>query len=459
MLKKSKKIASMILTATVLSSIFVGCGASKESTEGTKTVDGKKEITWMCYGQPQETKVYEQVIKKFEEKYPNVKVKLVSTTQDQYGQKIQAAMASNTMADVVYMGPGDVKAWVNAGKILNMTEYLDKATQDGILNLDDIWEKGLKKYKYDGNVIGQGDIYGLPKDIGPFGFGYNKTLFEKKGIPLPDKEKPYTWDEFIDVCKKLTNDTGGDDSSWGTGLNINWSLAPFVFSNGADWLNADATKVTVTDPKFVEALQFFVDQTLVDKITPSAEQGQTLDTYQRWIKGQLGFFAVAPWDIAAFEELKFEYDLCPWPAGSTGETSSWLGSVGFAVSANSKNPQEATNLAIFLSTDKDANKMVSDLQIQVPNIKSMATTDYLQSEKKPANKQVFLDLIEKYGKPLPGERTYNGEWYNKFFEGIQDVVDGKITPKDYCEKVQPQMQDLLDKAIAKEATEKAKAKK
>ncbi|MDV4150876.1 sugar ABC transporter substrate-binding protein [Clostridium sp. AL.422] len=451
MLKRSKRFFAMMATALIL----VGCGNSSKG-EGAKTTDGKKEITWMGFGQPQETEVYEQVIKKFEEKYPDVKVKLVSTTQDQYGQKIQAAMASNTMADVVYMGPGDVKAWVNSGKMLNLDEYIEKAQADGIINLDDIWELALKKYKYDGELIGEGSLYALPKDVGPFGFGYNKTLFEKLGIPLPDKEKPYTWEEFMEVSKKLTNDTGGEDSSWGTGLNVNWSLQPFVYSNGADWLNEDATKVTVTDPKFVEALQFFADQTLKYKITPSAEQAQTLDTYQRWIKGQLAFFAVAPWDIAAFEELPFEYDLIPWPAGSTGETSSWLGSVGFAVSANTKYPQEAVNLAIFLSTDVDANKMVADKQIQVPNIKSLAKDYYLNTDNNPQNKQVFIDLIEKYGKPLPGERTYNAEWYNKFFEGIQDVLDGKISAKDYCEKVEPEMQALLDKAIEKEAKEKAK---
>lgn len=451
MLKRSKRFFAMIATAFML----VGCSNSSNG-EGAKTTDGKKEITWMCFGQPQETEVYEQVIKKFEEKYPDVKVKLVSTTQDQYGQKIQAAMASNTMADVVYMGPGDVKAWVNSGKMLNLDEYIKKAEDEGIINLDDVWDLALKKYKYDGELIGEGSLYALPKDVGPFGFGYNKTLFEKLGIPLPDKEKPYTWEEFMEVSKKLTNDTGGEDSSWGTGLNVNWSLQPFVYSNGADWLNEDATKVTVTDPKFVEALQYFADQTLKYKITPSAEQAQTLDTYQRWIKGQLGFFAVAPWDIAAFEDLPFEYDIIPWPAGSTGQTSSWLGSVGFAVSAKSKYPQEAVNLAIFLSTDIDANKMVADKQIQVPNLKSLAKDYYLNTDNNPHNKQVFIDLIEKYGKPLPGERTYNAEWYNKFFEGIQDVLDGKISAKDYCEKVEPEMQALLDKAIEREAKEKAK---
>lgn len=451
MLKKSKRLLAMIATAVML----VSCG-SGTGGKGATTADGKKEITWMCYGQPQETEVYEQVIKKFEEKYPDVKVKLITTTQDQYGQKIQAAIASNTMADVVYMGPGDVKAWVNSGKMLNLDEYIKEAETNGILNLDDVWDLALNKYRYNGDVIGEGSLYALPKDVGPFGFGYNKTLFEKLKIELPDQEVPYTWEEFIEVSQKLTNDTGGEDASWGTGLNINWSLQPFVFSNGADWINKDATKVTVTDPKFVEAVQYFADQSLVYNITPSTEQAQTLDTYQRWIQGQLGFFAVAPWDIAAFENLSFEYDIIPWPAGSTGETSSWLGSVGFGVSANTKYPQEAVNLAIFLSTDEDANKMVSDMQIQVPNLKSLAKDYYLNTDSNPENKQAFINLIEKYGKSLPADRTYNGEWYNKFFEGIQDVLDGKISAEDYCKKVEPEMQALLDKAIEREAKEKAK---
>lgn len=100
--------------------------------------------------------------------------------------------------------------------------------------------------------------------------------------------------------------------------------------------------------------------------------------------------------------------------------------------------------------------MVADQQIQVPNIKSMAKDYYLNTDNNPHNKQAFIDLIETYGKPLPGERTYNGEWYDKFYEGIQDVLDGKISAKDYCAKIQPEMQKLLDKAIEKEQKEKAK---
>lgn len=453
MLKRTKKIATLVLLGTLLTTTaLVGCGKKEEVKK-----DGPVELTWMAFGQPQEKEVYDKVIKNFEAKYPNVKVKLISTAQDQYGAKIKAAMASNTLADVIYTNPADVRPWVNADKLLNMTPYIEKQTD---VKLDSIWKKAVDKYRYDGKMSGQGNIYAMPKDVGPFAFAYNKTMFEKAGIALPDKDKPYTWQEWIDVCKKLTKDTNGDgkNDQFGTGLNVNWTLQSFAWSNGGDWLDSTKTKVTITDPKFVEALQFFADQTLKEKITPNAAQAQTLDTYQRWLKGELAFFPCGPWDVAAFKDLKFEYDLLPWPAGSTGKSATWLGSVGFGVAKSSKHPQEAVNFAMYLSADKEANQFLSDKQIQVPNIMEMAKGNFVKNEGKPANKQEFIDIIEdeSYGRTFPAEFTYNAEWYNKFFEGIDVVLQGKKTAEAYCAEKQPVMQQLLDKAIEKEKKETQK---
>lgn len=452
MLKRTKKFAALVLTGALFTTVLVGCGSKTESKSNEKI-----ELTWMGFGQPQEKEVYDKVIKNFEAKYPNVKVKFVATTQDQYGTKIQAAMASNTLPDVFYASATDIRPWVNSDKLLNMTPYIEKQSD---IKVESVWKKGLDKYRYDGKTSGAGDIYAMPKDVGPFGFAYNKTMFEKAGIPLPDKDKPYTWQEWVDICKKLTKDTNGDgkNDQFGTGLNINWTLQSFVWSNGGDWLDSSKTKITITDPKFVEALQFFADQTLKEKITPDAAQAQTLDTYQRWLKGELAFFPCAPWDVAAFKDLKFEYDLLPWPVGSTGKPATWMGSVGFAVSKTSKHPQEAVNFAMYLSADKDANQYVSDHQIQVPNIVDMAKNNYVKTEGKPANKEEFLQIIEDtdYGRALPAEYTYNAEWYNKFFEGIDSVLQGKKTAQQYCEEKQPVMQQLLDKAIEKEKKETKK---
>jgi multiple sugar transport system substrate-binding protein len=445
--KASKKLGTMILLAImVISSILAGC--SNQSSTGKS--GGKAELTFMFRGQPKELDAYKATVKKFEQSHKDVKVNVVSVAPDQYDTKLKAAIAGHKIPDVFFYNPAQVKAYVNSGILQDITKYVEGSKD---VNVEDIWEKGINKYRFDGTTNGQGAIYGLPKDLSGFALGYNKDMFEKAGIPLPDKDKPYTWDEFINVSKKLTQDTNGDGKTdqYATGFNVQWSLAPFVWSNGADWIDASKTKVTIDDPKFIEALQWFADQQNVYKITPSISEAQTLDTYQRWMKGELAFFPVGPWDMATYaEQLKFDYDLIPWPAGSTGKTSGWIGSLGIGVGATTKHPKEAAELAMYLSADQEGQQALVDAQVQLPNSVKVAEEWAKDSSIKPENKQEFLQIINEYGRDWPAESTYTGEWYDEFYKKIQPVLDGKQTAAEFAKKEQPKMQKLLDASIQQE---------
>ncbi|MBO1512540.1 ABC transporter substrate-binding protein [Metabacillus bambusae] len=435
----------MAMLVVVITSALSAC--SSGSSGGSE--DGKVNLTFMFSGQPQEQTAYKNVVKKFEEAHPDVKVKTVVTAGDQYDTKLQAAIAGKSVPDVFFYNPGNLKAYVNSGVLKDITDLVENAEGADITK---IWESGVNKYRYDGEVAGQGAIYGLPKDLGPFAFGYNKTMFEEAGIPLPDPDKPYTLEEFLEVNKQLTKDKDGDGKldQWGTGLNVNWSLQPFVWSNGADWLDETHTKVTIDDPKFIEALQYFADLQNVHKVTPSIAEGQTLDTYQRWMQGQIGFFPVGPWDMGAYKDLKFEYDLLPWPVGSTGETQAWIGSLGIGVSSKTKHAELAAELALYLSADEEGQQALVDQQVQLPNNTDVAEKWAADTSIKPANKQEFLDIIGEHGRDLPTNFTYTGEWYDEFFKNIQPVIDGKKTAEEYVKEAQPKMQELLDKAIKQE---------
>jgi len=406
------------------------------------------EITWMNYGQPQDKAVFEKLVTKFEASHPGVKIKMITTTGDQFGAKIQAAMASNTLPDIFYVGPADVRTYVDNKKLLDLTPFL---TASKNIDTKQVWENAMKKYRYDGKVIGQGAQWALPKDLGPFAFGYNKTMFKKAGIPLPSKDKPYTFQEFIDVSKKLTKDVNGDGKldQWGTGLNVRWSFIQFAWGNGADFLDASQTKVTITDPKFTEALQFFADMTLKHGITPSMGEAQSLDTYQRWLKGQIAFFPIAPWDLGAFKDLSFDYDLIPWPVGKEGmKSATWVGSLGYGVAATSKNPAVAAEFAMYLTADPEANKTMVDLDLQVPNIASLRDA-YVSKPGKPENREEYIKIISDYGRSWPADNTYNAVWFDEFWPNIQKVLDGKQTAVDYAKIEEPKMQKLLDRANAK----------
>ncbi|MCH5291507.1 MAG: sugar ABC transporter substrate-binding protein [Treponema sp.] len=417
------------------------------------------EITLMNYAQPQEVAILKKVIDRFHERHPGTKVKFISVTGDEYQAKIQAALAANSLPDVFYLGPESVRQYVDNGKVLDLSPYVKNV--EGI-DFDDLYPSAVSSYRYDGKFLGQGDsIWALPKDFGPFAFAYNKTLFQKYGIPLPSKTKPYTWDEFIDVCKKLTRDTNGDgqNDTFGTGLNVHWAFIQFVWGNGSDFLDSTKTKVNITDPKFVEALQFWADMTLKYEVTPSATQAQSLDTYQRWLKGEMGFFPAGTWDIAAFnnpEVLNFDYDIIPWPVHtSANKTATYRGGVGWAVSATAKNPKAAAELALYLSADKEANEMYCDLDLQIPNLRSLADR-YVNKPGNPANRQEFINIISETGRAWPFDYTYNRVWYDNFYVGIQKVLDGKMTAKEYCEKMEPKLQKDLDKALARARQNRAK---
>ncbi|RMI13149.1 ABC transporter substrate-binding protein [Cellulomonas triticagri] len=402
-------------------------------------------LTFMFRGGADEKAAYQAAIDKFTED-TGVKVEMTVTDADQYATKLQAAVSGNKVPDVFYIEQANLQSYVASGVLLDITDQVEEAGVD----LDNIWEYGVDSYRFDGTLQGtsEGRLYGLPKDVGPFAFGYNKTMLEANGIALPDPDVPLSFDEFRDITKQLTQDTDGDGAldQWGTGLNVQWNLQSMVWSNGGDFVNEDRTEVTVDTPEFAEALQYFADLTNVDGVTPNASEAATLDTYQRWMAGEIGFFPVGPWDVSVYNDLDFEYDLIPWPAGSTGESATWVGSLGIGVSATSGNPDAAVQLATYLSADPEAQQTLVDANIQIPNLKDVATEWATAADAKPANRQEFLDIVEDYGRAMPASFTYGAQWYDELWVNIQPVLDGKQTAADYLAEVQPKMQALLDES-------------
>lgn len=136
---------------------------------------------------------------------------------------------------------------------------------------------------------------------------------------------------------------------------------------------------------FKDAFQYYTDLTLKYKVTPTVEQDTALGGYQRWLDGQVAFYACGTWDVAAFMDdatFPYNWDLCGWPVGPNGDgkSTAWLGTVGFAVSSQAKNPDLCAELIQSLSTDLDGQKELcgetSGKSLQIPNIMDYAQTTF-----------------------------------------------------------------------------------
>lgn len=424
-----------------------GADGGDAGDAGDTDGDTQEDITleYLAFAQPQEQEIYQQIFEQFEQDYPHVTIDATFLPPDDFWQQVQTRLGAGTQPDVFYVAPGNLDLLVDNNQIMELTEFIEAT---GIFNLDEIWESGIRRYQRDG------EIYALPKDVGPFAYGYNQDLFEAAGVEIPNPDEPMDWNEYIEIAKQLTIDANGNnaaspdfdrDNIVQYGADFWWPHAA-VWSAGADWLNEDETEITMDTPEFKEALQFMYDLRHEHSVVPSHDAADATSGYVRWLEGTVAMFPIAPWDQAAFWDLDFEYGLMPWPAHpETMESRTWLGSLGIAVGSNTDHPQEAFNLVAYLSVDEDAQRQMMELGLQVPNIVSLAD-EFVELEHLPHNKHVWIDTIEEYGRQAPQERTYNPEWWDRYNETVVELWMGNYTVEEYVETYQPILQGLLDRA-------------
>ncbi len=436
---------------------------TEESAPVSMTGNGDKTLHVFLYMQEHEKAIYEQLVQQFVEEHKDEIKEVVFevTTQDEYNQKMIANMTAMDMPDVFYVGPAAVRQYADNGYILPLDDYVDAST------VESVWGTTQSIYRYDGTNVGEGSLYALPKDLSCFAFAYNKDLFDAAGLEYPDPENPYTYDEFVEVCEKLTQDTDGDGEidQWGVANADQFGMTPYLYSNGVKFLNDDMTQVNVANNDALkEALTFYTDLT-INGLTPSVEQDTALGGYQRWLDGQVAFYACGTWDVAAFMDdatFPYNWDLCGWPVGPSGDGKShtWMGSVGYAVSATSENPDLAAQLVAKLSTDEEGQKAVSGIttgeSIQLPNIVDLAYGEFKDAVNDgtvpyASNVDVifgYFDGNDHYEAALQEtDYTYNAEWFTPFWSGVFNIKNGDITVDEYLQQVEPEMQTALDEAI------------
>lgn len=447
-MKKTKRfkrlMAGILAMTTVATMALTSCGNG--SSEGESKSGNDVVITFAGWGSLAEKQNFTKMIDKFEETHPGVKVNYqhYPGTEDDYMVKLVSNVAANKMPDVFYLPTDEFVEWASADRLLDLTDYLAKSD---LYEEGKIWEKSVDMYYYNketGTVGEDGKLYGLPKDLGPWAMVYNKTLFEQKGVALPDPTEPMTLDEFVNVAKQLTSGSGVE-KIYGT---ANYTLESAVWSNGGDFLSEDKKSITVDTPEFAEALQWVADLALVHGVAPTTSEAAASGWFERWCNGKVGMAWMGPWDQPTFwESVKFEWDIMPTPVNEkTGKAISWLGSAALCVSAKSKEAEVAYELAEFLCMDEDAQKINYESGQAVPNIIEMAENDYTKMDKMPQNKQVFLDILKN---PEKGQfkstyYTKNSTWYDYFITEANKVYSGEMSAADFCKQIQPDLQDRLD---------------
>lgn len=426
---KSNRI---LLTVVVLTlALFIGAV--------TTTAQDTITLQFMGWGQPSEQEIFQAVFDEYQKANPNVTVEYINVPPGEFLQKLTTLAAAGDMPDVFYMADGWFGNWVSKGLLLPIQ---DLVPADDLAN---VWPAAIARYSYDGTVVGQGTLYALPKDLGPFVMAYNKDLFDKHGVPYPPTDGSWTWDQALEDYKKLTEFAAdGSVVSFGIG-----DIPPeaVIWSNGADFLNEDRTAVMVDDPLFAEAIQWRADLANVHHVMPTQEDLASQGAWDMWLAGKIATFVMGPWDQPTFWELPFNWDIGVFPSSPRTMTPAmWTGSMGYAVDANTPHPQESVDLIRYLSLSEVGQRMFYQMGQQVPNRIDMAEGEFLEFEKDPANRQAFLDNIARWGHNLPATYVSNTRWMDTMWQELAPVWAGEMSAEDWGNEWAEELTAILNDA-------------
>ena len=234
---KRRKIIGLLIAGAMVFGTLTACGntASQggESTDGAEQTaetdkaseaeggseapEGVQELsvtTWDNESSPQ----FQAIIDAYEEKNPDVKIKIIDTSADEYNNSLGISLsAAQPDPDVI---------WVK-----DMGSMLQMADKEQLLPIDDfIAGDSLDLSIYKGaaeQLMYNGKSYALPYRNDWYVLYYNKDLFDAAGMEYPSNDM--TWDEYYELAAKMTSGEGsskvyGSHNHTWQALVTNWAV-------------------------------------------------------------------------------------------------------------------------------------------------------------------------------------------------------------------------------------------
>ncbi|WP_082865701.1 ABC transporter substrate-binding protein [Paenibacillus crassostreae] len=450
---KAKKSVFLVICFILFAATVIGCAGTKTNTNdnaanqnagnnntaapgnnGDANTGEEVNIKFAGWGDPSEKKVFNQLIADFETKYPTIKVEYLHMPADYVG-KMNTMLAGGTAPDVLYVPDGDFGRWVSAGLLLSIDSYVEASDIDTA----DMWDSALTRYSFDGVKTGAGELYALPKDIGPIVLYYNKVLFDAANVPYPSAENPMTFDELLETAQKLTIDENGDGKPEQYGMGPAW-WEGWIWGNGGDIISEDRTEFLMHEKAAVDAMQFAADLRNKYKVTPDSRALQAMNDGQMFETGKLAMMEQGRWMVPTYRNLDFDWDVAPKP--TNGKWDGHSGSVGLGIYSKTKNADAAYKLVEYLG-GPEGQRLQSEMGFAIPSFKSMANTDvFLQPGQKPEHAEVFIKAAEAQ-KAGPWTYLPNAKWWDTLNQNLAQLWDGRKTAEQLFIELKPE----IDKAI------------
>lgn len=210
-----------------------------------------------------DSKGTEAVIREFERRNPQYKVKVLSMGAGEMNpQKLLTSIVGGVPPDVIRQDRFSLSDWASRGAFQPLDDLIarDRGSDPNTPTPEQYYESAWSEVLYEGKV------YAIPTGQDDRVLYYNRAAFRAKAAELRaaglDPERPpRTWSEVLAYSKVLTEknpDGTLKQVGWVPNYGNTW-LYLFAFQNNASFLSPDGRTCTLNSPEAREALQFMVD--------------------------------------------------------------------------------------------------------------------------------------------------------------------------------------------------------
>lgn len=327
--------------------------AATEETESESGSSGSASLTMAWWGNQTRNERTQKVIDLYSEQNPGVAIDGQFSEFNDYWNKLATAAAGHSMPDIVQMDYKYLNQYVSNGLLVDLTPYIEDGTIDTSDCNQDVLNSGS---------VGDG-LYALCNGINAPALLYNKTLLDENGISVKDN---MTMDEFIAVSKEVYDKTG-----YKTNLcynqNEQW-LEYFLRADDVVLYEDGKLGGDSADP-YIEFFKLYEDgiadgwvidpSVFAERSIGSVEQdplvyGSSPETMS-WCAFAYSNQLTAT--VAAAPEGT-EIGITTWPSADPKKSDYLKPSQFFAISTDSKNPEEAAKILNFITNSEECNDIL-----------------------------------------------------------------------------------------------------
>jgi multiple sugar transport system substrate-binding protein len=419
----------MFVAVVAVALVGAACTGGDESSGSDGTGTGEPvTLEFWVFGEGGIGTFLETLEQGFEAENPNVDLKITSYPEENYGVKMDTAIAAGQTPDLIVFPDANQ---VRQGLILPLDQMVEENNIDLSSYVPAIVDGGIE------DALGcgyEGKLYCLGSYAGSTQMLYNKDMFDAAGIAYPVPWPPMTPDQFVDIACQLTDEANG---VWGGAASDPLAYLPFDMM----W-SADGTTATgyVNGPDFVHQM---------DLLASGYERGcfpsaNVLDPWAQgrdyFSQGKLAMVITDFQDLKKVENAGINYGSTAPPTPEGVEPYFFVWSDNVAAMADTEYPDEAEDFIAYVATEGQRIRYETEgstpLDLQIAE-----DVDWAGGI---PGRQDGLEVLS-HARPMvfvPNRWDVAGPYYDAW--GF--VLGGDKTAQEALDDAAPAIQENLDKA-------------